>query len=241
MAFYDRIAKQWRAATGFAGGAFKQFVLNDLLIDAIQFVSGRCILELGAGNGYFWPLVQRRYSGQSPARLVISDQSQRQLELAQKHCMVKGAEYVQLDVRNEFPFESAAFDLIIATMVFNEISKRGVASAVAECRRVLRVGGQLLATVIHPDFVASLEKRGQLRRQRSGVLTMTGSGRMRLPLCRTGRAIYERCLNTSGFEFTAQNVFATKEVVSAKAGLKKLGNVPLALVFDCTRRHRRLS
>ena len=36
MKHYDRMARQWHAATGYNGGAFKQFVLNDLLIDAID-------------------------------------------------------------------------------------------------------------------------------------------------------------------------------------------------------------
>ena len=234
MTFYDRIAKQWHTATGFNGGALKQFVLNDLLIDAIKLVDDRSIIELGAGNGYFLPLVLRRYSGQSPKRLVITDQSKQQLELAQKYCMVNGAEYAELDVRNQFPFPSASFDLIIATMVFNEISKRGVALAIAECHRVLRAGGRLLATVIHPDFVASLNKRGELRRERNGSFTMPGRSGLRLPVQKTTNSFYEQCLNESGFELTTKDVFATKQVLNAKPGLKKMGNVPLALVFDCT-------
>lgn len=233
MAFYDHIAKQWHTATGFKGGALKQFVLNDLLIDAIKFVDGRSIIELGAGNGYFLPLVLRRYSGQPPARLVITDQSKRQLEMAQKHCMVDGAEYTELDIRNQFPFEPATFDLIIATMVLNEISQRGVASAIRECHRILRGNGQLLTTVIHPDFVASLNKRRELRRERNGLLTMPGSSGMRLPVQKTSKRFYEDCLSDSGFEFTARDVFATQEVVNAKPGLKQVGNVPLALLFDC--------
>ena len=234
MPFYDRIAKQWHTATGFNGGALKRFVLNDLLIDAIKLVDGRSIIEIGAGNGYFLPLVMRRYSGQSPTRLVITDQSKRQLEFAQKYCMVNGAEYTELDVRNEFPFRSATFDLIIATMVFNEISKRHVDSSIGECRRVLCAGGQLLVTVIHPDFVASLNKRGELRRERNGFLTMPGSFGMRLPVHKTTQLFYEQCLNNSGFEFASRDVFATQEVLNEKPGLKKMGNVPLALVFDCT-------
>ena len=234
MAFYDTIAKQWHTVTGFNGGALKRVVLNDLLIDAIKLIHDRSIIELGAGNGYFLPLVLRRYSGQSPARLIITDHSKRQLYLAQKHCMVHGAEYTQLDVRNKFPFPSSTFDLIIATMLFNEISKRGVASAIAECCRVLRAGGQLLATVIHPDFVFSFDKRGELRRERKGLLTMPGSSGLRLPVQITAKSFYEQCLNDSGFEFTIQDIFATKEVLNTKPGLWKMGNVPLALIFNCT-------
>ena len=204
----------------------------------IAFIENRAILELGAGNGYFLPLVLRRYSGQMPARVVITDQSSRQLDLARKYCFVNGAEYAQLDARNRFPFQEGAFDLIIATMVFNEISRRGVASAIAECRRVLRSQGQLLATVIHPDFISSLEKRGELRHEGS-YLTMPASAGLRLPLHKTPKEFYERCLGDNGFDFRSPDIFSKREVSNIKAGLKKVGNTPVALVFDCRATQRR--
>jgi hypothetical protein len=63
---------------------------------------------------------------------------------------------------------------------------------------------------------------------------MPGSSGIRLPVHKTSKAFYENCLSEAGFEFTPQDVFATREVFSAKPGLKKTGNVPLALVFVCT-------
>src|SRR3954449_12029972 len=75
-AYYDRIARQWHRVTGFHGGAFKRYVLNDRIFARIEEIEGRAILELGAGNGYFVPLLLRRFSGRRPGRLIISDQSQ---------------------------------------------------------------------------------------------------------------------------------------------------------------------
>jgi len=234
MAFYDRIARQWHAQTGLSGGALKRFVLNDVLIRAIGRINDRSILELGAGNGYFLRLLLRRYSGQRPARVVVTDQSEAQLEIAQKSCRVKRAEYTKLDVRGRFPFQEASFDLIIATMVFNEIGGRSLKSCITECRRVVRSDGRLLATVVHPDFVANLDKRGQLRRQRRGLTTMPGGSGLRLPIQMTRRNTYERCLHDGGFDFVAESVYATEDVLNAKPALRKIGSVPLALVFDCT-------
>ncbi len=54
MAYYDHIAKKWHAVTGYRGGAFKQFVLNDVLLENIPAIASQAILELGAGNGYFF-------------------------------------------------------------------------------------------------------------------------------------------------------------------------------------------
>jgi hypothetical protein len=84
-AYYDGIARQWHRATGHHGGALKRYVLNDLILDRIEAtgpIAGRAILELGAGNGYLAPMLLRRYGGQAPARLVISDQSLALLDIA---------------------------------------------------------------------------------------------------------------------------------------------------------------
>jgi hypothetical protein len=105
---YDRIARQWHRITGWHGGAFKQHVLNDLLLDAIAGVEGRALLELGAGNGYFLHLSLRRFSGQAPARLVISDASPVLLRIAQTTFFLPNAEYLRLDVREPFRSKTAA-------------------------------------------------------------------------------------------------------------------------------------
>ena len=48
------LQKNWHAVTGYRGGAFKQFVLNDVLLENIPAIASKSILELGAGNGYFF-------------------------------------------------------------------------------------------------------------------------------------------------------------------------------------------
>ena len=104
MAYYDRIAKQWHDVTGYAGGAFKELVLNDVLLQQISGIEGRSLLELGTGNGYFLPLVFRRFSGQVPKVVVITDQSETLLSIARKRFSVPMAAYQVLDVRGHFPF-----------------------------------------------------------------------------------------------------------------------------------------
>ncbi|MEW6349799.1 MAG: hypothetical protein AB1646_12105 [Thermodesulfobacteriota bacterium] len=70
-AFYDAIARKWHAITGSQGGALKRYVLNELVLGALPGISGMSILELGAGNGYFIPLVLRRFSGQGPLAMLF--------------------------------------------------------------------------------------------------------------------------------------------------------------------------
>ena len=233
MAYYDRIAKSWHQATGYKGGSFKKHVLNDILIQQMAAVAGRAILELGAGNGYFMPLALERFSGQIPERIVITDASARLLSIAETQFYIPGAEYRQLDVRSPFPFDDASFDLILATMVFNEVSTGGLRRALTECRRVLRSTGLLLMTITHPEFVASLDRRNQLREDKNGILTMPGPGQMRLPIVPRRLSDYERLLTKTGFAREKSDVYMTEKVLPEKPGLRSVGNKPLGLVLLC--------
>ena len=282
MSYYDSIARQWHAVTGYAGGAFKELVLNDVLIGKLPPLGGRAVLELGAGNGYFLPLALRRLGGQAafhplgsplsaedspregtkghsvqqspgvqgrrdrrtegvspsaggqtPARIVISDQSGQLLSIARRQFNLPSAEYLNLDVRGRFPFDDAQFDLIIASMLFNELPERGLRSALGECRRVLARDGLLLLTVLHPDFVNSLLTGGAIRREPDRAMTMPGAGSLRLPVVIRSEATYRSALAGAGFACEAEPVFATEAVRSARPGLRNAGAAPVALVFMC--------
>ena len=233
VAYYDRIAKQWHEATGYNGGSFKRHVLNDVLLQKISGFSDRAILELGAGNGYFLPLALQRFSGQLPRRIVISDASDRLLSIAESHFSIAGAEYLPLDVRSPFPFEDESFDLILATMVFNEVSTGGMKRALRECHRVQRPEGLFLMTITHPEFIDSLNRRKLLKKERNGLLTMPASGQMRLPIMLRSLEQYQRLLRNSGYTWERTDVYASEKVFHEKPGLREAGNQPLGLVLAC--------
>lgn len=231
MAYYNAIAKQWHSTTGVHGGAFKRLVLNELVIKKVRTLDGKSILELGAGNGYFMPLVLRRFSGQCPSRIVITDQSADLLKIAKRTSKVTAADYQLLDVRNPFPFIPASFDLILANMLFNEVGAPVFRHAVEECARVLTNEGRLIFSVVHPAFVESLRRRGQLKLA-YGVCTMPGAKGMRLPVVRRSIEEYESTLSEFGFQSTLENVFASDKVRVAKPGLRQARNVPIALLVE---------
>jgi len=234
MAYYDQIAKQWHRLTGFRGGALKEQVLNDLILNKIDDIDGRAILELGAGNGYFMPLLLKRFSGRGPARIVITDESDENLSIARRYFPIDAADHQPLNVRQPFPYEPESFDYILATMIFNEISDATLHNALASCRRVLRPGGKLIATVTHPEFVASLARRGLLKRHK-GCLTMTGSGGLRLPVVKRSIEGYRSAIEQASFDCACDDVYPTEKVLNAKRGLREAGNVPIALVLECHR------
>ncbi len=120
-AYYDHIARQWSRATGYQGGPLKRYALNERILTRIEGIADRDILELGAGNGYFAALLRRRFSGQTPHSLILSDQSQALLDIAHDEFRVADAEYQRIDVQEPLPFADASLDLILATMLLNEL------------------------------------------------------------------------------------------------------------------------
>jgi SAM-dependent methyltransferase len=233
MAYYDSIAKQWHETTEYKGGAFKELVLNNILLEKLPAVDNRTILELGAGNGYFLPLVLRRFSGQVPAEVVITDKSEKLLQIAQRHFRIADAIYQLLDVCRPFPFVDKRFDIIIASMIFNEVPAYCLKHALSECHRVMKEDGLLLIAVIHPAFVVSLQKRELLKSSKDELLTMPGSGSLRLPVVIRSVENYRECLADSGFQYEETEAALSEKVLNLKAGLRNMGNTPVALVYKC--------
>jgi ubiquinone/menaquinone biosynthesis C-methylase UbiE len=217
--YYDKIAKAWHEATGSSGGAFKKHVLNDRLLASIDSINGHAILEIGAGNGYFARLMAKRFSGQVPSRWLVTDISRKLLRIAESAFKVPGAEYRQLDARKNFPFEGETFDLILATMIFNELRTSALEHALRECFRILQAGGRLIVTVPHPKFVDRLEKSGKLSRFGPELWTMPGKGPLRLPIVPRAAHEYDKASSRAGFVFENEWTLASNRVLNERPGL----------------------
>jgi len=233
--YYSKIAREWHEVTGSTGGPLKKYVLNDVLLSKIGNIAGLSILELGAGNGYFTRLLVHRKSGTLPSRIVITDISGKLLQLGRAALPVSIADYRQLDVGKDFPFDAAEFDLVVATMVFNEIGSAALRRSLRECWRVLRQNGRLLATVTHPDFVDTLAKNGKLSQLGPEFWTMPGSGTLRVPVVPRSESEYESTFRETGFSYRSEAVYPSTQVLSERPGLRHSGGAPLALVYLCTK------
>ena len=210
-------------------------MLNDCILAQIASLTDSAILELGAGNGYFAPLLFRRFSGQLPARLVITDQSQALLTIAQTSFQIDDAEYCTLDVQDAFPFPNDSFQLILATMLFNELTTTGLENALKECSRTLTKGGHLIAAVPHPDFVHALAKKGALTDFGRGLFAMPSVEGLRLPVSRRPLSAYQKVMEDCGFTVMTQDIHSDEKTLREKPGLKVSSGTPLGLLFNCHR------
>ncbi|HET8911401.1 MAG TPA: class I SAM-dependent methyltransferase [Ktedonobacteraceae bacterium] len=208
-------------------------MLNDRILTLIDSIDGKAILELGAGNGYFAPLMLRRFSGQTPEHLVITDQSPELLKIAQSSFGIDGANYQTVDVQDPFPFPDDTFQLILASMLFNELTTSGLENALKECARILKKDGQLIATVTHPDLIHALAKKGVLTDFGRGLFAMPSAEGLRLPVSRRPIAAYQKILADCGFTVITEEIQPDEKTLHEKSGLKVSAGTPLGLLFNC--------
>jgi SAM-dependent methyltransferase len=98
------------------------------------------VLEVGCGTGNLAAhLASRGYA------LTACDIAEEMLAEAQRTFASAGIDWRLVHRGQRLPLEDASFDAVVASSVFEYVDD--IPFALAECRRVLRPGGMLLATV----------------------------------------------------------------------------------------------
>src|SRR5437867_13031483 len=146
-AYFDQLAEgEWQRFDKSGLGAVHEHIHN-LYLE--RFVPrGSRVLEIGAGPGRFTQTLHRL-----GCRVVVADISDVQLALNRRYGVEKGfgastEGYLKLDICDLSSLPAASFDVVVAyggplSYVFERRDE-----AAASCRRVLRPGGILLASVM---------------------------------------------------------------------------------------------
>jgi SAM-dependent methyltransferase len=115
-------------------------------------VAGRRILDAGCGSGPLFAALRDRGA-------IVSgfDSSAGMLKLARRR-LGDDADLQQADLGRPLPFPDAAFDDVIASLVLHYLEDW--TAPLAELRRVLRPGGRLIASVMHPIWGHPLVRPG---------------------------------------------------------------------------------
>lgn len=121
-------------------------------------VEGKKVLDAGCGNGYLSRLLSKK-----GAEVVGIDISRRAIEMAKgmEDRVKMGIEYYVGSVSNLSLFEDSGFDIVVSNIVLPGI--QDIDAAINEFYRVLRAGGKLVISLLHPCF-STPKVRGWIRK-----------------------------------------------------------------------------
>lgn len=107
-----------------------------------RLASGESVLDLGCGTGSLAVLIKHE---RPLCRVVGIDGDPRILEIArQKSARRRLAVELRVADAAKLPFDAAAFDAVVSSMMFHHLPPETKRSALLECVRVLKLGGRML-------------------------------------------------------------------------------------------------
>ncbi len=205
---YDQIAEQYQRSKE---TPLRRYVEAWTFFNLIGDVSGKSVLDLGCGEGFYTRELKRR----GAARVVGVDISTAMIELAEQqeseHAL--GIEYLCSDVK-EMP-DLGEFDLVVAAYLLHY--SENAADLLTMCqqiRRSLALDGRFITLNENPDQLPEnysgyeqygFGKSAELPRQDGAVIQYwIAAGRevFRFSICHFDRVTYQRALGLAGFDET---------------------------------------
>lgn len=117
------------------------------VIEALELEGTERLLDAGCGTG---SLLLDLLAGYPKLRASGVDPDDKALELAKNKLSERGVPLHQARME-ELPFETGSFDVVVTTLAIHHIPIDRRAASLAECARVLRPGGRILAADFGPD------------------------------------------------------------------------------------------
>ena len=106
-------------------------------------LDGEELLDLGCGYGFYTD-----YFRGIGAKAVGIDGSEKMIKTARERYPL--SEFFTADITKPLPFENERFDIVFSNQVFMDIED--IDFVFAECKRVLKTGGLLYYSIVHPAF-----------------------------------------------------------------------------------------
>jgi len=140
-----------RAANSYDQHAeFQRDVGHRLLELLPKSLTGKVVLDLGCGTGYFSRLLQDR-----GAQVICADLSQAMLSQAQRRCGDKGMTYLLADAES-LPLESDSVDFVFSSLALQWCST--LSAPLSEIRRVTKPLGQAVFSTLLDGSLCELKR-----------------------------------------------------------------------------------
>lgn len=108
-----------------------------------EHFNGEKILDLGCGYGFYTD-----YFGKIGADAIGVDGSEKMIEIARNRYPTR--KFSVMDITTPFAFENDQFDVVFSNQVLMDIEN--IDFVFSECRRILKTGGILYYSIVHPAF-----------------------------------------------------------------------------------------
>lgn len=141
-------ARTWTDQVRGGRDVYREYFNNPAFLPFIGDLVGKVVLDAGCGEGY-----NTRILARSGAQMTGVDISGRMIALAQEEERREplGIRYEAASFTDLSPFEANSFDAVVSFMAL--MDGADLAAAIREIYRVLRPGGELMFSVLHPCFI----------------------------------------------------------------------------------------
>ncbi|HXW84086.1 MAG TPA: class I SAM-dependent methyltransferase [Candidatus Binataceae bacterium] len=144
-AAWDDNAASWAARVRAGHDMYREHYNNPAMLEFIGDLRGKQVLDAGCGEGYQTRLLARR-----GARMTGIDLSPRMIDLAREEERREplGIRYEQGSFTELRPFADQMFDAAVSFMAL--MDGPDFPAAMREMRRLLKPGGELVFSILHP-------------------------------------------------------------------------------------------
>ena len=150
---WDKVAEEYDQVMGESRDFNQSHYLMPSILKMLGEARGSRVLDLGCGGGYLSVMLAKR-----GAKVVGVDSSERMVAIA-KERTPRGirVRYLVGDASEIKGVGRGAVDCIVSNMVFHNLSD--IEGAASECARVLKRGGRLIFSMVHPlRYVSEIKK-----------------------------------------------------------------------------------
>jgi ubiquinone/menaquinone biosynthesis C-methylase UbiE len=150
----DRIREQWEinaepftSLIAGSGTPHHQKILNPCVEDLLGYVEGKKLLDAGCGEGYL-----ARYYAKKGAFVTAVDFSDRLIEISKKMTEKEdvAVEYKVANICHLDSIPDNEYDIVLSNLVL--MNTPCLDASFGEFYRVLRKGGHLVFSIVHPAF-----------------------------------------------------------------------------------------
>lgn len=145
---WDKQAKTWAQEIREGKDVFRDLFNNPRFLEFIGNIKSKIILDAGCGEGY-----NTRIFAKNGGILTGIDLSENMIALAKEEEMKNplGIKYFISSFTNMYEFKNSTFDIVLSTMAL--MDSPNYEDAIKEFFRVLKPGGGLFFSILHPCFM----------------------------------------------------------------------------------------